>query len=304
MKHPRYSKHIYGHDEAINAFKRALDSNKLHHAWLLYGPKGVGKASTAYQFANYLLGADERASKLIESRTHPDLFVIQSESDENKSGAEIKIEEVRKLLDFLHMTPALAKRKVVIIDPVEMLNNNGANAILKALEEPAVHTTFLLVCNSFGALPATIKSRCSVLKFKPLNKEDFESALALLDIQNEWSESLYEISNGSLHMASILADPKHFELLGRIRNAIDISPQLGLAELLALKKALTNDEAWNCFTYAVLRLMLIKIKQAALKGEDIDSLVDWYNGTLQLMQDKEIFNLDQENVALTILSKS
>jgi DNA polymerase-3 subunit delta' len=304
MEHPRYAKEIYGHDEAINAFKSAALAGKLHHAWLLYGPKGIGKSSTAYHFAKYLLGSDERTTKLIENKTHPDMFVIESESDEDNIGKEIKLEEVRNLHDFLHMTPAFGKRKVVIIDPVEMLNNNGVNALLKALEEPATHTTFLLICNSFGAMPATVRSRCCVLKFRQLNIQDFEKVLTKVEPGQKDYKTLYELSDGSLHMTGILAEARNLELLNRVKKAIDISPQLGLDELLSLKKALASDEAWHCFKQAILRLLLMRIKANALAGKDIDSLLHWYDESLQLMKDQEIFNLDQENVALTILAKS
>lgn len=301
MDHPRHSKQIYGHDEATRMFENLLAAGKLHHAWLLCGPKGIGKASTAYKLAKLLLGGT--ADKLVENSTHPDMFVIESESEDDKIGSEIKVEEVRKLLNFLHTTPALAKRKVVIIDSIEMLNNNGANALLKALEEPALHTTFLLVCNSFKSLPATIRSRCAILKFKPLNLNDFEQALAAAGVKNDDIHSLYEISYGSVHMAAILAQPKHFELLEKIKQAVDASPQQGLSELLSIKKALANDEAWHCFTSVILRLMLTKIKQAALDGKDIDPLITWYQETEKLLQNQEIFNLDKENVALHIFSK-
>lgn len=298
---PRQSKQIYGHDEAISMFSNLFTAGKLHHAWLLCGPKGIGKASTAYQFAKLLLG--DGGNKLIENNTHPDMFVIESESEDDKIGSEIKVEEVRKLLSFLHKTPALSKRKVVIIDPVEMLNNNGANALLKALEEPALHTTFLLVCNSFRALPATIRSRCATLKFKPLNFINFEKVLNVAGVNTDNAQSLYSLSYGSAHMAIILAEPKHLELLEKIKQAVNDSPQAALTELLSVKKSLASDEAWHCFTSVILRLILAKIKQAALDGKDIDPLIQWYTGTEQLLQNQEIFNLDKENVALHIFSK-
>ncbi len=299
---PRHCKHVYGHDEVISTFKTSSANHKLHHAWLLYGPKGIGKASTAYQMAKLLLGDSHEL--LIRNNTHPDLFVIEGDAEDSKVDSEIKVEKVRKLLNFLHTTPVLSKRKVAIIDPIEMLNNNGANALLKALEEPALHTTFLLVCNSFKSLPATIRSRCTIAKFKPLSFEDFKKVLESIGIKSKEIHTLYEISYGSVHMASILTEPKHFELLEKIKQALEFSPQQSLAELLGIKKLLSDEKAWHCFTLVISRLMLAKIKEAALNGKDIEQLVEWYTATNNLLINQEIFNLDKENVTLNLFSQN
>ncbi|MDF3046908.1 MAG: polymerase delta subunit [Candidatus Midichloriaceae bacterium] len=301
MTHPRNIKTILGHDEVIATFKKLMAGGKLHHAWLLCGPKGIGKASSAYLFAKELLknhDNDDRTFKLIENNTHPDMFVIESETEEEEMGAEIKVNQVRELLSFLHTTPVLSKRKVVIIDPVEMLNNNAANALLKALEEPSLHTTFLLVCNSFGSLPATIKSRCAILKFNDLSLENFTKALG----DNSGNAKLiYEMSYGSLSIAPLLAKSEHLELLQQVKDVVNSGVQ-SLSQLMKLKKALSSDESWYCFTYVILRLIMDKIKQAALEGRDVEPLLQWYDRTHEALKEQEIFNLDRENVALSIFS--
>jgi DNA polymerase-3 subunit delta' len=303
MTHPRNAKIVIGHDEAIASFKKLIASGKLHHAWLLYGPKGIGKASSAYLFAKELLqnnSHDDRTFKLIENNTHPDMFVIESENEDDEISSEIKVDQVRELLSFLHTTPALSKRKVVIIDSVEMLNNNAANALLKALEEPSLHITFLLVCNSFRNLPATIKSRCAVLKFNALGLEEFARVLG----SNAGdTKSVYELSYGSLSIAQVIAKPENLELLKQVKGVVNSGAQ-SLSQLIKLKKSLSNDESWHCFTYVILRLIIDKIKQTALEGKNVEPLLQWYTKTSEALKEKEIFNLDRENVALNIFSNN
>lgn len=180
--HPRETFRFLGHDAEERALADALDGGRMHHAWLLAGPKGVGKATLAYRFARAALGArksgkrpldvdpDDVISRRISARSHPDLFVLRRGlNDRGKPRREITVDDAREMAHFFALAPSEGGMRVAIIDAVDDLNRNAANAILKTLEEPPAHSVLLLVCHAPGAALATIRSRCRRLPLRPLD---------------------------------------------------------------------------------------------------------------------------------------
>ena len=183
---------LFGHETAERTMLRAWESGRLPHAWLLRGPRGVGKATLAYRFARRLLaGADhERAAadpghpifRMVMKKAHPDLRVLER-SINPKTGKltrDIPVDLVRDMDLALHATAARDGYKVLIVDPADELNASGANALLKLLEEPPASTVMLLVCQRPGILPRTILSRCMQLAWRRCRSERLISALGQL----------------------------------------------------------------------------------------------------------------------------
>ena len=188
-----------GQSEANAAFTAALRGGALHHAWLLVGPQGVGKARFAHAAALRMLAEasatgvsapgldvpdDHPTRALVDAGSHPDLRVLQRlpkdpEKPDQDLARSITIAQVRSLQPMFATTPAMGARRVVIIDAADDLERNGANALLKNLEEPPVGTIFLLVSHAPGRLLPTIRSRCRVLRFTALNDGDMAQALRL-----------------------------------------------------------------------------------------------------------------------------
>lgn len=188
---------LVGHRAAQEAFLAAATSGALHHAWLLAGPEGVGKATFARAAALRLLAeasggpalppglsvpAAHPARKLVEAGSHPDLRVLTRLTKTSDTGAEtvarsITIDQVRSLLPLFATTPSLGNRRVVIIDAIDDLERAGANALLKSLEEPPAGTLFLLVSHAPGRLLPTIRSRCRTLRFEALADDDVRRVL-------------------------------------------------------------------------------------------------------------------------------
>lgn len=180
---------LVGHAAAQAAFTAALGSGSLHHAWLLAGPEGVGKATFAQAAALRMLaeasggpplppGLDVPETHpmraLIAAGSHPDLRVLTRLAKTSDTGAEtvarsITIDQVRALLPMFATTPSLGGRRVVVIDVIDDLERGGANALLKSLEEPPAGTVFLLVSHAPGRLLPTIRSRCRTLRFGALD---------------------------------------------------------------------------------------------------------------------------------------
>jgi len=185
---------ILGQSRAVEQFATAWASRKLHHAWLLAGPKGVGKATFAHAAARRVLADaagpvvnvpglespdDHPMVKLVEAGSHPDMRRLERLVNEKTGNLNrnISVKQVRSLGEFMGMTAALSPWRVAVIDSVDDLEPAGANALLKMLEEPPPNTLFFLVTNAAGRLLPTIRSRCRRLDFQELDDDAMTSIL-------------------------------------------------------------------------------------------------------------------------------
>ncbi|MEO6225017.1 MAG: DNA polymerase III subunit delta' [Sphingomicrobium sp.] len=215
---------IAGQDKAVAQFAAAWATRRLHHAWLLAGPKGVGKASFAHAAARRVLadGAgppsdlpgvetddDHAMVKLVEAESHPDMRWLQRLPKEKGEGLarDITVKQVRGLGDFLGLTPALSDWRVAVIDTVDELAGPGANALLKILEEPPANTLFFLVSHAPGRLLPTIRSRCRRLDFHPLDNDAMTAIVARhADLGDAERARVVGMSFGSAGRALAFAD--------------------------------------------------------------------------------------------------
>jgi DNA polymerase-3 subunit delta' len=196
---------IIGNAAAQAAFLAAMRGGSLHHAWLIAGPQGVGKASFARAAAMRMLAdaaepeggstglevlAGNRTRSLMEAGSHPDFRVLaRLPKDAEKPDQDLarSITQVRTLQPLFATTPSMSPRRVVVIDAIDDLERGGANALLKNLEEPPAGTIFLLVSHAPGRLLPTIRSRCRLLRFEALS--DGEVATAIRTLQPDADES-------------------------------------------------------------------------------------------------------------------
>jgi len=212
---------LYGNALAKQAFATALEGGSLHHAWLLAGLEGVGKASFAMLAARRILAgrgqpddfsipADDRTQHLIDAGAHPDFRKLERlPKDEKKPeqglARSITVAQVRALEPFLGVKPTYSDRRVVLIDAADDLERNGANALLKNLEEPPPGTIFLLVSHAPGRLLPTIRSRCRLLRFEPLDDTDMRAALADAGAKPGETDELVRVGQGSPAQALAMA---------------------------------------------------------------------------------------------------
>ncbi|NJC33498.1 DNA polymerase-3 subunit delta' [Sphingomonas jejuensis] len=180
---------IVGHDAQAEIFLDAMASGRMHHAWLLAGPAGIGKGLFARAAAARLLAGgtgpfqlpqDHPTARLVQARSHPDYQLLERARDEDgeQTGRNIPVDAVRRLQPLLTGTPSLSARRAIVIDAVDELERGGANALLKSLEEPPPGLVFLLVSHAPGRLLPTIRSRVRTLSFRPLGDADMRAALA------------------------------------------------------------------------------------------------------------------------------
>lgn len=251
---------LFGHDAQIAAFCDAIASGKMHHAWLLTGPRGIGKAAFADAAALRLLaeGAgpkpsepglgvspDHPVARLIEAGSHPDFKRLERLTRDNGELARsISITQVRGLQGLFATTPSLSPKRVIVIDSIDDLERSGANALLKNLEEPPADTVFLLVSHAPGKLLPTIRSRCRVLRFASLTSEDMAKALrnALPAAEEKEIAALVSAGAGSPGTAigfagqDVAGLDETMEMLARHGDPSN-SVRSGLARSLSLKNA-------------------------------------------------------------------
>jgi DNA polymerase-3 subunit delta' len=228
---PREVDRLFGHDAALAEFGDALQSGRLHHAWLLVGPEGVGKATLAYRLAREVLArgeagapqapisADHPVFRKVAGLGHPNLLLIRrSWNDKTKRYSQyIGVDEVRRLRNFLGHSAGETGWRVVVVDRADDLNQNAANALLKALEEPPPRTLFLLVATAEGRIPVTIRSRCRTLRVTALGHEELEEAVRAAIERDE-----HEVDAETLSVALELSQ-------GSVRRALELATGEGIA---------------------------------------------------------------------------
>lgn len=248
---------IRGHDAAIARFQIAWSSGALHHAWLLTGPRGIGKASFARAAATRLLAdaagpaievpgiatpENHPTARLIAAGSHPDYRFL--ERIENKTGTalqrNISVDQIRDLGGLFSVTPAMSDWRVVVIDAADDLEASAANALLKMLEEPPAKCVFLLVSHAPGRLLPTIRSRCRTLAFQPLADDVLASVLAEQGQDPVKIPALIERAGGSigkaLSYAALDLASLHDQALAIMRQGDPVNERRSkLAQSLSLK---------------------------------------------------------------------
>ena len=192
--HPRETARLFGQEAAEQALLRAFADGRMHHAWLLCGRAGIGKATLAYRFAKHALAQPRErrpgtldvdhatsAARQVTALSHPGLLLLRRPFDAKakRFSSAIPVDDVRRLRTFLGLTAGEGSWRIVIVDTANDLNPSAANALLKSLEEPPSQTIFLLISSEPSGLLPTIRSRCRRLTLAPLGTADLRNATEL-----------------------------------------------------------------------------------------------------------------------------
>lgn len=311
LRHPRDTVRLQGHEAPEAAFLAALDSGRLHHAWLLTGPEGVGKASFAYQAARRLLGAapggegglatspDSIPARLMAAKSHPDFMVLERMGEDGKIRKVIPVDEARQLPEFFSKSPAQAPYRVAIIDAADDLNVNAANAILKTLEEPPPRGVLFLVSHAPGRLLPTIRSRCRTLSFRIPDADTAESIVREQAGTDGYDTArLVKMAGGSPGLALKMADlnvlaidDTAHELLNHLKHP-DPAPLLAMAD--SFRGAEGAERFQMLFERLSDRVRTMAVDQAMSgQGEDLDRWADVWDVLERLPREAEALNLDR-----------
>jgi DNA polymerase-3 subunit delta' len=248
---------ILGHDRVVEQFRRAIQRGRLATSFLFVGPEGIGKRTFALRLAQALLCHERPESAMdpcarcpacvqVEAGTHPDLELVSKPADKSFLPLELLIGDKEHrmregLCHNLGMKPLMGRRKVAVIDDADYLNAEGANSLLKTLEEPPPRSVLILVGTSPAKQLPTIRSRCQLVRFHPLPPE---VVAQLLLAQGRVSDAdkatrLAEHCGGSLRRAMVLAEDELWEFRTRLHEAL-ASPRLDSPRLTRAVAALVE----------------------------------------------------------------
>jgi DNA polymerase-3 subunit delta' len=264
---PRENPEFRGHEPALHTLLEAWRSGRLHHAWLLSGPRGIGKATLAFRFARFLfaggqeegrgddafyLAPENPVFRRVASGGHADLITLERGVNERtgKPRSEIVVDDVRRLSRLMSLTPGEGQWRVVIVDGAEDMNRNAANAILKHLEEPPPQTIFLLVSHAPARLLPTVRSRCRALSLRPLDDALLDGLIAerlAPGLDAEARALLIALSEGSPGRALALAEQGGVELFTTLIDILDRLPDLDVRAVHALADRVMRKDGAEAF---------------------------------------------------------
>ncbi len=293
--HPRETFTLVGHQAAEQAVLDAWNSGKMHHAWLLTGPKGVGKATLAYGMARFLfanpspeLGPrenlqvenDHPAARLVTALSHPDLFLLRRPWDEKtkRHKANIPVDEVRKVGGFFSTHASQGGWRIVIVDSADEMNAAAANALLKVLEEPPQKAILILISHSPGRLLPTIRSRCRKLTLGPLGTDDIAAVLASNghELSAQDAASVAALAEGSAGEALALAAGGGLALYREIETILGALPAPNVKALHALADKVAkrgSDDIWRAAQDMITRWTGRVAKALATGETEVDILI-------------------------------
>jgi DNA polymerase-3 subunit delta' len=262
---PRATHVLFGHGNAEAALLGAYRSGRIPHAFLIVGPKGIGKATLAYRMARFALAHPDPAAHEVEAAislavdaAHPvarriaaqaqgDLLILERTlNDKGVLRQQIAVEDVRRTVSFFGSTAGEGGWRIAIVDAVDELNRSGANALLKVLEEPPQRALLLLVSHSAARVPATLRSRCRIVTLRPLAQPDVAAALAAATSSAATDSEIVAAAaaaDGSVARAFAMLDGDALALRQQALDLLDRLPAVDTKALHALGEAIAGTDA-------------------------------------------------------------
>ena len=199
----KYHWPIFGHKQAIQFLQNSIEQEKLAHAYLFYGSRGLGKKMIAEYFSRSIFCTNQESKpcgqcqvcRLLAKNAYLDFYTL------GKDGQELSVDNVREFMHSLQMASIYGHKKIAVIYNVEQMNIFAANALLKTLEEPPAGTHIILISDNINLLPATVISRCQLLKFQALKKNEMEDWIATFDFEVKERQTIINLSFGKPGLA-------------------------------------------------------------------------------------------------------
>jgi DNA polymerase III subunit delta' len=324
---PQENTRLFGHSGAQAFLAESYASGKGHHALLLEGPEGVGKATLAFRFANHILAhPDPLAAPAVLADPDPDHPMFRQiaqgashnllhlarpvDAKTGKVKTAITVDEVRRAGKFFSQTSGTGNWRIVIVDPADDLNRSAANAILKMLEEPPKRSMFLVLSHAPGKLLPTIRSRCLTVSLRPLEHPELLAALAHLGLSapDATRDRLLALAGGSVSQAIKLLNYGGLDMLDAMKAAIE---QQGPAQRRAIHKIADvvaqkdGDILYEFFIDQLGMEVSSRARAAAMLG-DIARAFDL--SQLKSLMDEQInasdaYNLERKQTVITLMGE-
>lgn len=286
---------LIGHTALEADFLSAANTGKLHHGWMIEGPSGIGKLLMAKRFGMYLLGArgtgenpldasadDDVISKVIAG-SHPDIRIVQRKlNDKGKLKQDINVEQIRELTHFFELKPGLGGWRIGIIDSLDEMNRNAENALLKTLEEPSHNCALFLINHGTETVLPTIRSRCRVVRAKPLSNEE---TVEVLNREGAPAQAA-DVADGRPGRGIALASPSGLRAASAARDLLKAMPRVQDQLVASATQAASADEvALDAFVTEIMRWL----KASALKNPAYAA--GWMDIS-KVMSEKRKLNMD------------
>lgn len=338
---PRCNSFLLGQTDAEDIFLRAWQNDTLHHAYILHGIPGIGKATLAFRMARFLLWADKNNKdnikslnvpensdifKQVATGSHPDLLVVERDYIENdrrkiisairkgealddeelsslKKSAFIRVDDIRKINEFLAKTSFNDGWRVVIIDCADDMNKNAANALLKILEEPPAKTVLFLISHNIGTLLPTIQSRCAKLPCRHL--QDTEVASLLRRYRPELSETMIDkltvLSRESIGKAVLYADTDAVKIYDKLCELLYAKSAMKTADLLDF----CSEMAADAEKFMICQSLLLRFLQENMpSAQDKEAVYTCWNDAQRMFSDCVNINMDKRMMLINLLTST
>jgi DNA polymerase-3 subunit delta' len=324
---PRETTVLFGHAEAERALLDAYKSGRIPHAWLIGGEPGIGKATLAYRLARFVLAhpeprlpAVQKATSLAVDAVHPvarriaaqaqgDLLMLERVINEQTSKlyTVIRIEDVRKAVPFFGSTAGEGGWRIAIVDAVDDLQREGANALLKVLEEPPRRTLLLLISHAPGRELPTIRSRCRRLLLRPLDEADVANAVTAAtgrDADEPEVIAAVAAAEGSVARAIGLLDGAALALRQRVLDLFAQLPEPDLRALHALGDALGGNEPKTLAAFMdLINGWLSARLSAAAPARTMARTAEVWEKVNRAARDVETYNLERKPLVLSVFAQ-
>ncbi|MCO6390398.1 DNA polymerase III subunit delta' [Aliihoeflea aestuarii] len=314
--------HLFGHSNEAEDLAHAYRAGKFHHALVLSGPRGIGKATLAFRLAYHILAHPDPASaserltevdtgstlfRLMAQGAHPSLIHLTRPVAERGSGfkSAVTVDEVRRVGRFLSMTSHDGGYRVVIVDAADDMNRNAANALLKSLEEPPPRTLFVLIVHSIGRMLPTIRSRCQLVKLKPLDQHDIVRALRAISPGTDSSDSLIQRAGGSVRDALLMTHFGGLDIADAVdammsASRFDVAAAYRIADAVGGRDATVQFQLFNEHVASIAEARARSFGEAGEVETAARLAADWAS-IRQQMRDTDTYNLDKRQHVVSLL---
>lgn len=324
-KSPRETTSLFGHAEAEKALLDAYKTGRIAHAWLIGGPPGIGKATLAYRLARFVLANPDpyslevqKASSLNVDPAHPvarrmaaqaqgDLLVLERVVNEQtgKLYTVIRVDDVRRTVSFFGSTAGEGGWRIAIVDAVDDLQREGANALLKALEEPPQRSLILLVSNAPGRELPTIRSRCRRLLLRPLEDEDVARALAEAtgrDAQDAEIQPAVAVAEGSVGRALGLLEGQALALRQRVLDLLVQLPDVDARALHALGDAMggADPKVLDAFMDLINGWLSARLGEMGQEKARMVRVAETWERVNRVAHEVETYNLERKPLVFAV----
>ncbi|KZL17711.1 DNA polymerase III subunit tau [Pseudovibrio axinellae] len=323
---PREQTRLYGHEIAETELLDAYRSQRFHHAWILGGPKGIGKATLAFRFARFILEHPDRFSthamaanslyvppeshnaQMVAAGSHADILHLRRPWDlkTKRFKRDLPVDEVRKTTGFFGATAAGGNWRICIVDSADDMNQSAANALLKILEEPPKQSLFILLSHNPGRLLPTVRSRCRKLTMRKLDEPIIEQALTESHVGPPRNlQALHTLADGSLRQAALAINGGALEIAQEFTRLVETAANVDMIRVHSFADKVAGrgaEDAWNTFLELARTFLSNQLrKDASTRPDALVRWADLWEKVGRAAATADALNLDRKQVVLSFL---